>query len=454
MGDDKKKKIDILNNRENSEGESIYGKFRQRILDEKEKEIVGKVQGGAQSGYTFEENGDDSLSGEYVGKVDKKRVFIYVTVSTIILTSLIFLIYSMIPDPEDKFRKYRSLIAEVERLNVKKSQKMIEIEKIIEELTQSEDFQGIELDPSDERFLTDESLRYLSELAGKESDADIQTKISTIIQTDQEVRALQQDITSKIKGLEPPVRMTRTKGHEQIAIEFLGRKGVNRQQAKDLVESVNIFDYTYEGLYVWNFYEKGFYGSFVTRGEADKSPHEIKQLAQQAFQERILDLERERSASRSMIQQLENELRATQAERDRLLAERERPAPTSDRGSASTREDTQRESSAHANSLNYALLTYQFAIDRGIITDSAWEGVRMGRITDLDFNYRVDFSVTDHLILRPRQFGMSSFEEIYVLPRSLVSSGDIRVLKREQISRIEFLNRQNLLQKEILIIAK
>ena len=454
MSDDKKKKIDILNNRENSDGESIYGKFRQKILDEKDKEIVGKVQDGAQSGYVFEDNSDDPLAGEYVKKVDKKMIVVYVAVSTIILTSLIFLVYSMMPDPEDKFRKYRNLIAEVEKLNVKKSQKMVEIEKIIEELRSNEDFEGIEIDPSDERFLTDESLQYLSELAGRESDTDIQTKISTILQTDQEVRALHQDIVAKIQGLEPPVKMTRTKGHEQIAIEYLVRKGLSRQQAKDLVQSVNIFDYTYEGLYVWNFYEKGFYGSFVTRGEADKSPHDIKQLAQQAFQERILDLERERSASRSMIQQLENELRVMQSRLDHLLAEREKSTDTSDRSGDVTREDTRRESAAATISLRYTLLSYNFALDRGIITDSSWDGVRMGRVTDVDYNYRVDFSVTDHLIIRPRQFGMSSFQEIYVLPRSLVSSGDIRVLKREQISRIEFVNRQNLLQKEILIIAK
>ena len=46
MSDDKNKgtKRDLLNNRENSDGESIYGKFRSKILDEKEKAIFNKVQ--------------------------------------------------------------------------------------------------------------------------------------------------------------------------------------------------------------------------------------------------------------------------------------------------------------------------------------------------------------------------------------------------------------------------
>ena len=40
MGDEEKNKNprkDLLNNRENSEGESIYGKFRSRILDQEQR---------------------------------------------------------------------------------------------------------------------------------------------------------------------------------------------------------------------------------------------------------------------------------------------------------------------------------------------------------------------------------------------------------------------------------
>ena len=147
MSEDKKKnKLDILNNRENSDDASIYGQFRQRILDDQSKELVDRVQKGAQSGYVFDDS-EDTLSGEYVKKIDKKTIFRYVIISTVVLTTLILFIYSMIPDPSDKFNKYKSLIAEVEKLNVKKNKKIKEIEAIVEELRQNDAYQDIEKDP-------------------------------------------------------------------------------------------------------------------------------------------------------------------------------------------------------------------------------------------------------------------------------------------------------------------
>jgi len=457
MSDDKSKgtKRDLLNNRENAEGESIYGKFRSKILDEKEKAIFDKVQQGAESGYVFE-NDDDPLSGEYVKKIDKKVIVMYVAVSTLILTSLIIFAYSLIPKAEDKFNKYKSLIAEVEKLNVKKSQKMIEIEKIVNELKQNEKYQDIEIDPANDKVLTEQSMQFLSEQSAKEGNPGIKDKISTIMKSDKELKAIQDDIRAKNKGLEAPVVMTRSKGHEQIAYDFLtAKKGLSPDQAKNVIESVNIFDYTYEGLNVWNFYENGFYGSFITRGEADKSPNEIKKFAQQAFQDRILGLEQEKIELRNIQKQLETDLKTTQARVEELESERNKIGELDTKNRQLKEEVIMKEELiSELNSVKYKLLSYNFAIERGIISDSVWDGVKMEKTTGLDYSSRVDFAVTDYITIRPKQVGLNSFTEVYILPKSLVSSGDIRLLKKDQICKIEFINKQNLIQKEILIIAK
>jgi hypothetical protein len=457
MSDDNKKgfKRDLLNNRENSDGESIYGKFRSKILQDEDKKIFDKVQQGAESGYTFD-SADDTIGGEYVKKLDKKIIVMYVIISTIVLTSIIIFIYSMMPKAEDKFNKYKSLVAELEKLNVKKSEKVLEIEKIVEELRKNENYEGIEIDPADDKFLTDESIQYLSEQAKKESDTGIKSQINTIIKSDQELKQLQQEILSKNKGLEPPVVMTKTRGHEAIAMNFLTKKkGLDQMQAKEVVESVNIFDYTYEGLYVWNFYENGFYGSFITKGEADKSPNEIKKLAQAAFQERMLDLEREKTTLRNITKQLETDLKTSQAKVEELLSERNKISELDNKNKQLKEEVIKKEEMiSELNSLKYKLLSYSFAIERGIITDSAWDGVKTANLSGMDYSSRIDFAVTDNLIIRPKQFSLNSFTEVYVFPKSHVTSGDIRILKKDQICKIEFVNRANLVKKQILIIAK
>jgi hypothetical protein len=399
---------------------------------------------------------DDPLSGEYIKKIDKKVIAIYVAISTVILTSLIIFGYSLIPKAEDKFNKYKSLIAEVEKLNVKKNQKMIEIEEIVEELKENDKYKDIEIDPAGDKVLTDQSMRFLTEQSEKEANPGIKDKISTIMQTDKEFRALQDDIIAKNKGLEPPQVMTRSNGHEQIAFNFLTqKKNLSSVQAREVIESVNVFDYTYEGLYVWNFYENGFYGSFITKGEADKSPNEIKKLAQQAFQDRIIGLEREKMELRNIQKQLETDLKTTQARVEELESERNKIGELDTKNRQLKEEVVKREELiSELNSVRYKLLSYNFAIERGIISDSVWDGVKMEKTTGLDYSSKVDFAVTDYITIRPKQVGLSNFSEVYVLPKSYVISGDIKVLKKDQICKIEFINKQNLIQKQILIIAK
>jgi hypothetical protein len=87
MSEDKKNSKneykDVLNNREGSEGPSIYGSFRKRILGEEDKQAYDKVQDGASTGYQFE--GKSSLEGDYIRKVDKKVIVFYVIVVLVLV---------------------------------------------------------------------------------------------------------------------------------------------------------------------------------------------------------------------------------------------------------------------------------------------------------------------------------------------------------------------------------
>ncbi|MDA3838919.1 MAG: hypothetical protein PF574_08060 [Candidatus Delongbacteria bacterium] len=460
MSEDKKKSKneykDVLNNREGSEGPSIYGSFRKRILDDDEKQLYNKVQDGAKTSYEFE--GESSLEGDYVRKVDKKIVILYVTISTILLTSLIIFLYSLIPGPEDKFKQYKSLRAEFEKLSVKMSKKRNEIENIVLELKSNEKYKDLELEDSEGNILSDQQLETLSMQAKTESDKGIKSKINTIMQTDKELKALQKDIQSKYKGLGSPEVMTDEIGHEEIALSYLiTNKGLTQHEALSIVENVNIFSYAYEGLYVWNFYEDGFYGSFITKGEADKTPNDIKKLAKRAYRARISALLSEKQKLTEKIEMLEAEKRQGSADVNKVSDEQAQQVRI-DRLNEENRKLQEKmdkkQQIADLKTINYKLLGFEDAQKNGIITESMWDGVKLSRSTGHDYSSKVDFSVTDNLVIKPKQFGLSTFTEVYVFPKSLVAAGDIKIVKSDRICRIEFLDQRNLLNKNILIIAK
>ncbi|MCK5759836.1 MAG: hypothetical protein KAH33_00990 [Candidatus Delongbacteria bacterium] len=445
---------DVMNNREGSEGPSIYGSFRKRILDDDEKQIFDKVQDGASTGYQFE--GESSLEGDYVRKVDKKVVAMYVTISTILLTSLIIYLYSLIPGPEDKFKQYKSLRAEFEKLSIKMSKKRQEIENIVVELKTNEKYKDLKLEDSEGNLLSDKQLESLSMKAKTESDSDIKSKIHTIMQTDRELKALQKDIQSKYKGLESPEVMSDEIGHEEIALSYLiNEKSLTQREALSILENVNVFDYAYEGLYVWNFYENGFYGSFITKGEADKTPNEIKKLAKRAFKARINALLSEKQKLTDKIKRLEAEKKLISSDAGKLSDEQLRVQRLNEKNRKLEEEMIEREDQIREmNSINYKLLSYEYAMKKSVITESMWDGVKLGRSVGIDYASKVDFSVTDKLIIRPKQFGLSKFTEIFIFPKSLVASGAIRILKKDRICKIEFVKQIKLTKKDILIIAK
>lgn len=456
MSEDKKNSKneykDVLNNREGSEGPSIYGSFRKRILDDNEKQVYNKVQDGASTGYEFE--GESSLEGDYVRKVDKKVIVLYVTISTIILTSLIIFLYSLIPGPEDKFKQYKSLRAEFEKLSVKMSKKRKEIENIVQELKSNEKYKDLEIEDSDGSMLSDQQLKTLSKQAKTESDVGIKSKINTIMQTDKELKAIQKDIQSKYKGLDSPEVMTDEIGHEEIALSYLiNTKGLSHREALNIIENVNIFDYAYEGLYVWNFYENGFYGSFITKGEADKTPNEIKKLAKRAFKARINALLSEKQKLTEKIEMLEAEKKRN-SENSSVNNEELHKESINENNQKTENVVVKKEVLPDINAINYKLMSFEYAQKKGLITESMWDGVKLVKSRGIDYSKKIDFSITDNLIVRPRQFGLTSFTEIYVFPRSLVAAGAIKVIKIDRLCRIEFVDQVNLQNKNILIIAK
>lgn len=458
MSEDKKNSKneykDVLNNREGSEGPSIYGSFRKRILAGDEQQAYKKVQDGATTGYQFEEK--SSLEGDYIRKVDKKVIAMYVVISTILLTSLIIFLYSLIPGPEDKFKQYKSLRAEFEKLSVKMSQKRKEIENIVTELKSNEKYKDLKLEDSEGNLLSDEQLESLSLKAATESDKSIKSKINIIMQTDRELKALQKDIQLKYKGLESPEVMTDEIGHEEIALSYLiTKKGLSQHEALNIIENVNIFSYAYEGLYVWNFYENGFYGSFITRGEADKTPNDIKKLAKRAFKARINALLTEKQKLTEKIEILEAEKRQDSVDESKVSKEQLRIQRLNEENRKLQEKMAEKEhKAAQLKTIGYKLLSYEYAQRKGIIIDNGWDGVKTGRSTGIDYSSKVDFSVTDNLIIKPRQFGLATFTQVYVFPKSLIAAGDIKIVKSDKICRIEFINQRNLANKNILIIGK
>jgi len=104
--------------------------------------------------------------------------------------------------------------------------------------------------------------------------------ISDILKQQKDIEDLKVQIQDLEKKLPTPVLVNRGDRHFDIAMNYLTKeKGLDEATAKKLVYQTNIMDELVPGFKVWNFYDNGVYGTFVTQGDAAVSPYGVIQAA-------------------------------------------------------------------------------------------------------------------------------------------------------------------------------
>jgi hypothetical protein len=132
---------------------------------------------------------------------------------------------------------------------------------------------GGSLPPGFGADLTDEQRTLLAERI-KTEKAGLRTLLQDLIDRDKEVQGLK----SKLDQLESqlPASVVAKEGdrHDRIAMNFLVKEGVPAKKAYEIVSQINLQDALVPGFRVWTYYQKGQFGTWVTRGKASITPQE------------------------------------------------------------------------------------------------------------------------------------------------------------------------------------
>ena len=170
---------------------------------------------------------------------------------------------------------------------------------------------GGSLPPGFGAELTDEQRTLLAERV-KTEKAGLRTLLQDLLDRDKEVQQLKTRLDQLETQLPASVVSKDGDRHDRIAMNFLIKQGVPSKKAYEIVSQINLQDALVPGFRVWTYYQKGQFGTWVTRGKANITPQE--------HQKKILALlEEERD------QALKN-LADTSSERDSLkvgVAEKE-----------------------------------------------------------------------------------------------------------------------------------
>ncbi|MFI5076260.1 MAG: hypothetical protein ACHQRO_02910 [Vicinamibacteria bacterium] len=132
---------------------------------------------------------------------------------------------------------------------------------------------GGSLPPGFGAELTDEQRTLLAERI-KTEKAGLRTLLQDLIDRDKEVQQMKTRLDQLETQLPASVVSREGDRHDRIAMNFLVKQGVPAKKAYEIVSQINLQDALVPGFRVWTYYQKGQFGTWVTRGKASITPQE------------------------------------------------------------------------------------------------------------------------------------------------------------------------------------
>ena len=239
-----------------------------------------------------------------------------------------------------------------------------------------------------------------------EKDVSVKALLREVLEKTSEIKELKINIAKIESQLPAPHIVKKGENHYQVAMDFLvNEKGVEKEQAVELLERTALFDELVEGFKVWNFYDGQEYGTAVTQGNADISPNMLIHLAKKKLSDAREQAVAQRDKLAETIKSLEQNRDQVVTQLDTLTKEKESLANEVD-------------GLVHqVNSLYYLLDSQQNLIKRGILKNSFLRSAKLSDPSPEHFIQSIDLRSKDQVVISAADLGIKRIKDVSLYPK-------------------------------------
>lgn len=281
--------------------------------------------------------------------------------------------------------------------------------------------------------------------------------ISDILKQQKEIEDLKVQVQELEKKLPAPVLVKKGDRHFDIAMNFLTKeKGLDEATAKKLIYQTNIMDELVPGFKVWNFYDNGVYGTFVTQGDAAVSPYGVIQAAKSKLisekKEAISQKEILQKEKGTLLEQVaELERKRDQLNQDVMLLQQEREELV--KKLAETRELSE-ELKSKLNSVFYRVGERKTLVEAGLVKDPLFGSAKILDFAETNFPDRIDLRNSDTIPLSAEKCGVPLIKKIRIVPTTFKQDADFQVVLSPDGSKadIKLLNKDKFRAERTIVI--
>jgi hypothetical protein len=189
-------------------------------------------------------------------------------------------------------------------------------------------------------------------------------------------------------------------------------KGIDKSKAMKLVERAALYEPLMPGFKVWNFYENGEYGTFVTQGTAGISPNSVQRKIKK-------DLVDARDTAISERDQVKADIQVLEARRNELIAQVDL-LNQEKLNMLINLEDLNKKNTEMQRSLNslfYVVDRKKVLEEKGIIRGGFLRSLSIQKMPPEEFKKSIDLRNESKILFSAEQFGLGKIRKVVVYPK-------------------------------------
>ncbi len=353
-------------------------------------------------------------------------VAMIVSIVIVVLVVIVLVFHFMSRKKPEEVRNFQELVMKVDKLNTQISDREGQLMDLVRKYNASHPNEAFDTTGISTLGLSPEQAELLQKRVSSEKDVSYRGLLQDILQLTGEVDKLNADLLDIRSKLPAPQEVNQGDSHFKLCMEFLQNKGVTEEEAMKLIEQTALTTELLPAFEVWNYYNDGVFGTFVTQGAARLSPNAVARATK-----RKIDSERQ-----TLIQarnQKEEEVKDLEARRTELL-DQLRQLDTEKQSMMRQMEEMAQKNESLAKELNscrYMVHTFKELSRIGVIRKPGLGKWETGDLTAITSPSTVDLRADNRITFTASSMGLGKISRILVFPRSYLEDVDYKVVISE-----------------------
>lgn len=354
---------------------------------------------------------------------DRGSVALIVSIIVVVLVIVVLVFHFLSRRQPTEVKNFQELVLQVDKFNSQISEREQKIMELVRKYNAANPNAGLDTAGIATMGLSPEQAEILARRVAQEKDVSYRGMLQEVITLNSQIDDLQRELMDVRSKLPAPQVVKQGDSHFKVCLDFLLEKGVLEDEALKLIEQSALTTELLSGFEVWNYYNDGVFGSFVTQGSAKISPNELTRATK-----RRIDTERQSLIQARNVK--EQEVRDLESRRSELMnqiekLEEERVAMLSQMSQMAERnEDLARK----LHSVHYVIGTFKDLDKQGVInkpTVGKWKTEDIERIENPAV---LDLRSDNRITISAAALGMGRISKILLFPRLYDDGPDYRIV--------------------------